>query len=390
METVTARLHGPRVDPRLVDAALALVFVSIGQLDVWLGIEDGNGGTIDDHRPLVALLSLVGLSMLLLRRREPVAGLMVMLAAGIVQVELVEPVALLLGQFVPILLMTYAVAAYAELRIARLALATSIGGVLVIILSVPALRTWDTALFNSLFLAVAWAAGFVVSANRRRSEELTRRAERLERERAETIAGERARLARELHDIVAHSVSVIAVQAEAGEALLDEPERAAEAFRSIQGTSREALVELRRLLGLLRDDGGPLALTPQPGLGDLETLAEQVRAAGLAVELSVEGSARPIDPGVDLSSYRIVQEALTNALRHASAARAQVRVRYLADAIELEIADDGGGAVAAAEAGGHGLIGMRERVALYGGEVAAGPRPTGGFAVRARLPLGAA
>jgi signal transduction histidine kinase len=178
---------------------------------------------------------------------------------------------------------------------------------------------------------------------------------------------------------------VIAVQAEAGEALLDEPERAAAAFRSIQSTSRQALGELRRLLGLLREVDGLPTLAPQPGLSQIEELVEQVRAAGLDIDLAVDGGPREVDAGVDLSAYRVVQEALTNALKHAGTARARVRVTYLPDAIQLEVSDDGRGATTVAA--GHGLVGMRERVALYGGEIFAGTLAEGGFTVRARLPL---
>ena len=329
------------------------------------------------------------MSMLLLRRRAPLVVLAVMLAAGAIQVHAIQPVALFFGEFVPIVFMTYATAAFADrLRAAAIGLALSAGGMAAIVMSVPSLRSWNEALFDNVVLVTAWSVGYLVGSRGRRAHELATRAGRLEQERERAIADERARLARELHDIVAHSVSVIAVQAEAGEALLDEPERAAEAFRSIQGTSRQALVELRRLLGLLRDVDRPPALTPQPGLPEIEALVEQVRGAGLDVRLTVEGEPRRLDAGADLSAYRILQEALTNTLKHAGPVRADVRVRYLADAVELEVADEGRtDGHASGNGSGHGLVGLRERVALYGGELAAGRRPEGGFAVRARLPL---
>jgi signal transduction histidine kinase len=165
-----------------------------------------------------------------------------------------------------------------------------------------------------------------------------------------------------------------------------EPGRAAEPLRAVQETGRAALVELSRLVGLLREDGEELGLAPQPGLSDLESLVAQVREAGLPVDLSVEGTPRQVPMGIDLSAYRVVQEALTNALKHAGAARASVRVAYGRDLLEVEVSDDGTG-TGNGHVGGHGLAGMRERVAVFGGEFAAGPRPEGGYAVRALLPL---
>jgi signal transduction histidine kinase len=225
----------------------------------------------------------------------------------------------------------------------------------------------------------------------RQVEVLGDRAQQLEREREERaqalVAEERARIARELHDVVAHSVSVMVVQAQAGPRLLGKPELAGTAFESIESSGREALVELRRLLGILRAGDRELAIGPQPGLASLEGLVKQVREAGLPVELQIEGEQLTLPPGVDLSAYRIVQEALTNTLKHAGHAHAQVVVRYSSSTVELDIVDDGGGPPATLNGSGHGLIGMRERAALYGGHLEAGPRPGGGYAVRARLPV---
>ena len=229
------------------------------------------------------------------------------------------------------------------------------------------------------------------------------------------VAEERARIARELHDVVAHSVSVMVVQAGAARrTLATSPAQATTALGQIESTGRQALVEMRRLLGLLRDGDHDAALAPQPGLAHLESLAEAAREAGLPVEVEVEGEPRPLPAGVDLSAYRIVQEALTNSLKHAGRARARVRVCYGREALEVQVLDDGtglpvqardGGAglavvrlrpggllevtdpVAPAAGGGNGLIGMRERVAMFGGSLEAGPRPGGGYRVAARLPL---
>jgi signal transduction histidine kinase len=206
------------------------------------------------------------------------------------------------------------------------------------------------------------------------------------------VAEERGRIARELHDVVAHSVSVMVVQAGAARrSVAGNPDQATAALTQIEDTGRQALAEMRRLLGLLRDgkDGAAAALDPQPSLAHLDGLLAATREAGLPVELAVEGEPRQLPAGIDLSAYRIVQEALTNSLKHAGPARAVVRVCYGSRALEVQVWDDGRGGVrnGRAEGDGHGLIGMRERVALFGGSLEVGSRPGGGFLVAARLPL---
>jgi signal transduction histidine kinase len=187
--------------------------------------------------------------------------------------------------------------------------------------------------------------------------------------------------------VIAHSVSVMVVQAGAARTLLTTDVRAAhESLLAVEQTGRQALEEMRRLLGMLRRDQREAELVPQPSLESAHELIEQVRGTGLAVALTIEGERRSLAPGVDLSAYRILQEALTNTVKHAGAERANVRLSYRADAVELEVEDDGR-SIAAAPSGGHGLVGMRERVELYGGALEAGPRAGGGFRVRARLPL---
>jgi signal transduction histidine kinase len=218
-----------------------------------------------------------------------------------------------------------------------------------------------------------------------------RRAQLAERERdlaaREAVVEERARIARELHDAIAHNVSMMVVQAGAERRVLDEKGGTTrEVLETIERIGRGALTEMRRLVGMLRSDvAEPLA--PQPGLDDLPTLVGQVCEAGLPVELHVDGERRELPVGIELSAYRIVQEALTNALKHAGESHASVRVHYGADSLELEIVDDGGGVPEPLSSGGHGLVGMRERVALYGGHLDAGRRPSGGFAVRVLLPI---
>jgi signal transduction histidine kinase len=218
-----------------------------------------------------------------------------------------------------------------------------------------------------------------------------RRARLAERERdiaaREAVVEERGRIARELHDAIAHNVSMMVVQAGAERRVLDSddgPTR--EVLETIEQIGRTALTEMRRLVGMLRSDADdPLA--PQPGIDDVATLVAQVGEAGLPVDLEIHGDRRRLPVGLELSAYRIVQEALTNALKHAGDAHATVRIHYGADSLELEIVDDGVGDAAPVSSGGHGLVGMRERVALYGGRLDAGRRPTGGFAIRVLLPI---
>jgi signal transduction histidine kinase len=253
-------------------------------------------------------------------------------------------------------------------------------------------------LFNLLALSLAWTVGVTLRTRRAYVVSLEARADLLEREREENarlaVALERGRIARELHDVVAHSVSVVVVQASAAERLIDaDPAGAREAMRNVASVGREALGEMRRVLDVLREPEAGGGLEPQPGIDELQALARRMGDAGLPVELSVQGVERPLSPSTALSVYRIVQESLTNTLRHAGPARARVMLRYLPDALEVRVSDNGAGIrrvegspSAVSEGEGHGLIGMRERVALFGGQLEAGPRPEGGYAVLARIP----
>ena len=346
-----------------------------------------------DHglkQPGWAAVLLVELSVLPLavRRSRPVAVLAITLAAAIAG-DLWFSGFLVPGPVIAL----YTVAAHCERRVA-VAAALATGAALL----VPALarRGVSSAGFAAAMyaaFAVAWALGDNLRTRRAYLVEVEARAERLEREREErarrAVAAERARIARELHDVISHNVSVMVVQAAAGrDVFATRPERARETLESIETIGRQALVELRRLLGVVSpDDGGaPAGFAPQPRLSRLPELLEHVGGGGLRVELTIEGEPRELPAGVELSAFRIVQEALTNTLKHAHASRADVRLRYTDGGLEMEIADDG--VASTPTGGGRGLVGMRERAALLGGELTAGPRPAGGFSVRARMPAG--
>jgi signal transduction histidine kinase len=235
-----------------------------------------------------------------------------------------------------------------------------------------------------------WVASRIVYSRTRENVALQAQTNRLAEERdastAQAAAAERGRIARELHDVIGHSLSVMVVQAGAAERVIArEPARAEEAMRAVQDTGRQALSEMAHLLGILREDGEELGFVPQPGISDLPALVAQTRSAGLPVELHIEGEQHPVPAGVELSLFRIVQEALTNARKHAGPAHATVLLRYGPDAIEAVVSDDGHGS-ANGSGGGHGLVGMRERARLYGGALQAEPGPNGGFVVRVSMP----
>jgi signal transduction histidine kinase len=246
-------------------------------------------------------------------------------------------------------------------------------------------------------IAVAWVLGHFVGDRQVYAAQLEERTAELEGAREElarrAVTQERLRLARELHDVVAHAISVIAVQSGVGAHIANtQPKEAARALAAIEATSRAALEELRRLLGVLRQEDEPQGdLAPVPGLADLEGLLAELAKAGLAVKLRVNGRRPSLPAGVDLSAYRIVQEALTNVVKHAGSARVQVVIGYGDQDVRVEVTDDGRGAVTSVSDGragtGHGLIGMRERVAAFGGDLEVGPGRDGGFRVAARLPL---
>ena len=349
------------------------------------------GGSWPGSPMVNTLLAATIVVPVLFRRRYPLAALLLILAASAVQYanggNAFQP-------FFAFILAFYAVAAHSELR--RAVLGGVIGAILVLGADVGKLLEGESVgevVPAWFFIAGVWVFGRWMRNRGFQTRQLADRAARLEIEREEkaraAVAEERARIARELHDVVAHSVSVMVVQAQAAQRLTGDEQAPLrqQTLRSIETTGRQALVEMRRLLGVLRHTEADLSLAPQPGLDDLEDLIRQVRGAELPVELRVEGEAAPLPPGVDLSAYRIVQEALTNTLKHAGPAKARVTIRYRNDEVELEITDDGAG-MGNGGGSGQGLIGMRERVAVYGGVFESGEHD-GGYRVRARLPLDA-
>jgi signal transduction histidine kinase len=366
------------VAPWVGDLVLALALSLLALLSAW-------------GRPASQLAIQAAVPMVLVwRRRAPLLATFAM-SAVLVPHDLLMGDEVTLAGVATLLIVLYSLAAY-EQSLAR----ALVGGVVLGVaantdLLVHGLSQDAFWPFRLLFLAGAWLVGRVVHHQRRQVGELTHQAVRLARDREEraaaAVAQERARLARELHDVVAHSVSVMVVQAGAAEQVLaGDPERARAPLQSIQATGRQTVVELRRLLGILREGDHELATAPQPSLGQLEGLLADARNAGVAVSATVQGSPRPLPPSIDLSAYRIVQEGLTNVIKHASQATAQVLVCYTDHALELQVTDDGPG-TPDGESGGHGLLGVRERVALFGGTFQAGNRAEGGFGLRALLPL---
>jgi signal transduction histidine kinase len=335
------------------------------------------------------VLLLLGALSLAWRRRAPLAVLVVsgtafVLYEGLGYAPPPLPFALLVS--------LYTVAAWCPLP----ASATATGAILIAVAAAAVTHrgplTPDQVLAYLLSVVAAWLLGYGVQLTRARLSLLEDRAVRLVREQADktqlAVEQERVRIAREVHDIIAHSVGVIVAQAAAAQRLFDaEPQQARQTLGAIETTGRQAVVELRRLLGVLQADQGQAERAPQPGLDRLPALVEQVGRAGLPVELVVHGSPRPLPAEVELSAYRIVQEALTNTLKHAGPTRAGVVLGYHPGMLELRVWDEGRGSTPGVVPG-QGLVGMRQRAALLGGEVAARPGPEGGFQVTARLPSG--
>jgi signal transduction histidine kinase len=375
-----AGLRRLRFDPLTLDRALAAVLTVGGELDAWLAAESAH------HRLSDALAIPVLTASIAVRRRYPaIVGTAVPLFGALITAVGHGPQ--FIGSPIAMFCALYALAVWTPSRTFAICFPLVIAGF------VATSAGPNADLHGSLPFAIIVAV--VMLLVRRIVGDRERRAQIAERERdvaaREAVVEERARIARELHDVIAHHVSMIVVQAGAERRVLGDANASTrEVLQTVEQIGRSALTEMRRLLGMLRGDASE-PLTPQPGLADLSTLVSQLREAGLHVELQVDGERRELPVGIELSAYRIVQEALTNALKHAGDARATVHVRYGADSLELEVSDDGArpGAVRTGgrNARGHGLVGMRERVALYGGRFDAGHNPAGGFVVRAKLPV---
>lgn len=356
----------------------------LGQVDVWW-IDASHGDT--RMRALEAVGVLAFALALLLRHRAPVAVLVFMGVVGSGEALLVERQAFFFGQFAPFLIAVAAAAGDPRRlhRVFSLVLGCVVLAPLVAL--VPDLQSEGNFSTFAVGIATAWGIGCVLGDRAHRADSMALLAESRERDARQAVEAERARISRELHDVVAHNVGIVVLHAVAARASA-ESEGAGDAvcgpLATIEATARETLEEMRRLVRLLDEQQPGIA----PGkLANLEPLLERVRGAGLAVELAIEGEPRPLPAAIDLSAYRIVQEALTNALKHAGRATVRVRLCYRELALAIDVVDDGPGQAEAAGSGGRGLAGMRERVALFNGTLETGPGSAGGFRVHAELPL---
>jgi signal transduction histidine kinase len=371
-----------------LDVLLAL-FAAIAVVEVVLR-RDASGAprtTLWFVIPAIVVLAFPAVA----RRRHPFAAVATfwLLAAALSFVD-GRLVTFPIGVFFLGMVASFLLGDLRDARHAWIGLAIAVGGAAIIVYNQPT-HTAGTFVFIPVLFGISWLAGFALRSREEQAEVAEARAAHAEREREVAariaVAEERARIARELHDVVAHSVSVMVLQVGAvrhklPDTLADERD----ALRGVEKTGRAALAEMRRLLGAMRREGDDVELGPQPGLDGLDALLEDVDRAGLPVRLDVEGERFPLPPAFDLSAYRIVQEGLTNALKHARASHADVVLRYAPDQLEIEVRDDGQGS-STSDGHGHGLVGVRERVKIYGGEMTADGEPGGGFVLRARLPI---
>jgi signal transduction histidine kinase len=381
MRSLARRLGG--VDSRWWDLLLAAVVVTAGEIELFTRQDD------------VSALGCLGVgaayATIAWRRRRPLLMGIVMFGLWVTMSALVVNVEPLNVPLVAVLVVSYAMGRNTNGAAVPVSLGVVVAGLLGIVATMEDQVLTDFV-FPTAFGVIAWVAGRSVRTRSQLTEELHEAAVRAEEahdaELARAAAEERRRIAREMHDVVAHSVSVMVVQAGGARRILEhDPDRAVEAARHIEETGRAALVEMRRLLGVLHHgEDGAADRAPAPGMSQLDALVERSRAAGLPVQLTVEGEPRPLPAGLDLAAYRVLQESLTNVLKHAGTAPTEVLVRWSDEELELAVADRGPGPDPGHE-GGHGLVGMAERMRVYGGELRTGRRDGGGFEVRARIPL---
>jgi len=377
------------VNPIYIDGLIAVFATVIGL--VTMSSQTIVAGQVEPT-PLAVLTAIVTCMPIAARRRYPLAALAVSCVAIIGHIIADFPAGTLP---VAVLFLTYSLAAWGPPRRSVVGLGLVLASLVMLGFSNAPGLGFSGVATNILQFSMAWAIGFAVSSRRQAVEARIRVAEEranVERQRAgRMMAEERLRIAQELHDVVAHSMSVIAVQAGVGAHVLnDRPDQARAALDAISATSRGTLTEMRRLLGLLRDGDGNRAHLPAPGISDVPRLVDEVCAAGVPVYLSIEGTSEITGSAIELSAYRLVQEALTNVIKHAGApTRVEVNVRQEPGSLTVEVVDNGRGAAAANGAAiGHGLLGMRERVEVWGGELTAGPIAGGGYRVKALLPRG--
>jgi signal transduction histidine kinase len=390
--------------PTIADIALALVLTVFAQIDLWANLENA-----DHYGPdgLVAACTLVATGTLMFRRVAPTVTALVV--AGVVGVpELFTVLTFQLwGDFLPLLVAAYSVCRYRPARDAMLGCAAVVTAVVLVFLRVPAVQALGNVPMAAIPLAAAIVTGWALRTREAKLHSVVEQAQRFKADReaaiAAAVAEEHTRIARELHDIVAHSVTVMVIQAGAAENLISrDPPAALGYLASVQETGRQAVADLHRLLGLLRGTSPTAALQPQPRIADLGDLIAHFVDAGLPVAVTVDGVERRLTPGVELTVYRVVQEALTNVMKHGAPGSAHVLIRYQDNGITVRISDDGRATGNPSPANsrtpapdpdepmprvGHGLVGMQERAALFGGSLAAGPDPRGGFVVLLTLPI---
>ena len=377
--------------PSVGDVALAATLLALGQLTTWLQLDSPDA--FARSRPANAVLLALGVLPLLWRRFAPTAVVAISTAFLCLPHALAELDVTVLGQFVPLIVVTASCGYHATVRRAFLGAAFALSGMLVVSSTTPFLRTPTAFLFNLLVLLTPWAAARALRHREERARQLgaalVQERTQFEGRMVEAVERERAEIARDLHDIVAHGVSVMVVQIGGARLQLAEnPDQAARSLLQAEDAGRHALADLRRMLGVLRASPGTTGPEPRPGLGQLESLIQQTSHAGLDVQSCVVGGLDALPPAIDISAYRIVQEAITNVLKHSCADHARLRIEATEKRLSLTVRDDGPRRHEN-DYEGHGLVGIRERAAFLGGHTRIGPDESGGWEVTVTLPLSA-